>query len=130
MSAMGKPVPDDEFKDILLLNMPESWTTFTTSYMAGQIAGKGVETTTVKELTAVLVDEYKQRQGTPQEQTLFTKKGGTKQKEPMKSSCSICGRDNHTTDKCHHKGKSKCGYCHKVGHAKDDCWKKNGNPAK
>ena len=27
LSAMGKPVPDDKFKDILLLNMPESWTT-------------------------------------------------------------------------------------------------------
>ena len=118
---MGKPVPDDEFKDILLLNMPESWTTFTTSYMAGQIAGKGVETTTVEELTAVLVDEYKCRQGTPQEQTLFTKKGGIKQKEPMKASCSICGRDNHTTDKCCHKGKPKCRYCHKVRHAEDDC---------
>ena len=41
LSAMGKPVPDDKFKDLLLLNMPESWTTFTMSYMVGWIARKG-----------------------------------------------------------------------------------------
>ena len=35
LSDMGKPVPDDKFKDILLLNMVESWSTFTMSYMAG-----------------------------------------------------------------------------------------------
>jgi len=44
---MGKPIPDDEFKDILLLNMPESWTTFTTLYMAGRLAGKEVASVTV-----------------------------------------------------------------------------------
>ena len=35
LSDMGEPVPDNKFKDILLLNMLESWSTFTTSYMAG-----------------------------------------------------------------------------------------------
>ena len=68
--AMGKPVPDDKFKDLLLLNMPESWTTFTMSYMVGRIAGKGVDSVTVEELTAILVDEYQCRHGVPQDQTL------------------------------------------------------------
>ena len=72
LSDMGKPVPDDEFKDILLLNMPESWSTFTTSYMAGRIAGQGVDSVTVEELTAVLMDEFKRRGDNPPEKTLFT----------------------------------------------------------
>ena len=50
------------------------------SYLILFIFLMGVETTTVEELTAVLVDEYKQRQGTPQEQTLFTKKGVSSRK--------------------------------------------------
>ena len=130
LSDMGKPVPDDEFKDILLLNMPESWSTFTMSYMAGRIARQGADSVTVEELTAVLTDEFKRRGGDPPEKTLFTqKKVNNKRKAPTKS-CSICGRDNHSTDKCRHKGKPKCGYCQKLGHAEDDCWKKNGSPAK
>ena len=89
-----------------------------------------MDSVTVEELTAVLTDEFKRRRGNPPEKTLFTqKKINNKRKAPNKS-CSICGRDNHNTDKCRHKGKPKCGYCQKLGHAEDDCWKKNSSPAK
>ena len=128
LSAMGKPVPDEEFKDLLLLNMPESWTTFTMSYMVGWIAGKGVDSVTVEELTAILVDEYRHRHGALQDQTLYTQYSN-KRKAPA-GNCGICRRDNHTTDTCHHKGKPRCSYCQKLGHAENDCWKKNGTPAK
>lgn len=126
--AMGKPIPDDEFKDLLLLNMPESWTTFTTSYMAGRIARKGVDSVTVEELTTILVDEYQHRHGAPQDQTLYTQYSN-KRKAPA-GNCGICRRDNHTTNTCHHKGKPRCSYCQKLGHAENDCWKKNDAPAK
>ena len=125
LSAMGKPVPDNEFKDLLLLNMLESWTTFTMSYMAGWIAGKGVDSVTVEELTTILVDEYRCRHGTPQDQTLYTQNSNK-----WKAACGVCGRDNHTTDRCHHKGKPKCSYCQKLSQAENDCWTKNGSPAK
>jgi len=124
LSAMGKPVPDDEFKDILLLNMPESWSTFTTSYMAGRLARKEASSVTVEQLTAVLVDKYKHWGSTSPGQTLIAQLHD-KWKEPGVT-CSHCRRDNHSTDQCHHKGKPKCGYCHRIGHTKDRCWTKDG----
>jgi len=121
---MRKPVSNDEFKDILLLNMPESWTTFTTSYMAGRLARKEASSVTVEQLTAVLVDKYKHQGSTSPGQTLIARLHD-KRKEPGVT-CSHCGRDNHSTDQCHHKGKPKCGYCHRIGHTEDRCWTKDG----
>ena len=36
--------------------------------------------------------------------------------------CKICGRTNHTTNKCHFKGKPKCGKCGQFGHTNDKYW--------
>ena len=145
LCQMGCKILDDEFQTVIVMSLPPTWDHFVASWQAGHIAAdpEGKRGITSQELTSILVDEYNRRQSqtTHDSRAFYAQSTSQNKKRKVmaegsssqntkgnKPKCSICGKDNHPTNKCFHKGKPKCGKCGKFGHKTDDCW--GNNPPK
>ena len=127
------------------MSLPSSWNYFIASWQASHVKAEadGKSSVTSQELTSILINEYNRRkaQTSPDSQAFYAQSTSQNKKRKVmtegssfqttkgnKPKCGICGKDNHITDKCYHKGKPKCGKCHKFGHKTQDCW--GDNPPK
>jgi transposase InsO family protein len=143
LGNMGCEISEAEFKAVLVMSLPKSWTTWTQSYL-GAHADKGdsdkIRGYTSNELIAIILDEYRRRKEAENPEKGYyakTERSGKKRKvehtvetkqEYRRKKCAICGRDNHPTEKCRFKGKPKCTSCGKFGHETSACWGNKGPP--
>ena len=135
----GCKISDEEFKSVLVMSLPASWDYYVASYQGSATKdGKPGSGTTSQDLISILQDEYQCRtsqqthafyaQSTSQNKRRKVESSQTK--KSTKKACTVCGKDNHSTDKCYFKGKTPCDICHKFGHKTDDCWNKESGPSK
>jgi len=138
----GCKISDKEFKFIIVMSLPASWDYYVTSYQGSTMMPDkdGKPGNTLQDLISILQDEYQCRtsqqtqvfyaQSTSQNKKRKVVKESSQNKKSTKKSCAICGKDNHSTDKCHFKGKTPCDICHRWGHKTDDCWEKESGLSK
>jgi len=140
---MGCKIDDEEFKAVLVMSLPQSWDHFISSYQGTHLKPNKEDdrSITSQELTSVLIDEYQCHLDSgivPENRShafyAQPSTGNKKRKVEIinkntastsKIKCTICGRDNHPTFKCHFKGKPKCGKCGKFSHQMEKCWGNN-----
>jgi hypothetical protein len=112
LRQMGETVPDEEFKSVLIMSLPESWNPFTSSYQ-GTTIQKGERGITSQELTSLLIDEYHRHHNNNDEERDLAQHAQPNKKRKVMApktttrKCNICGRTNHASDQCRFKGKPK-----------------------
>ena len=128
---MGLMVPDQDFTNILVSSLPESWDLFTTSYQGSQM---GDNVLMSQQLVAIIRDKYNRRTaskgGTGGTETVLAAHSSSKhvtgkrkaaEGEKTKKVCFTCGRTNHLAKDCFFKGKTKCGNCGRFNHETSEC---------
>src|SRR6267154_2345952 len=136
LHQMGCKIDEEDFKSTLVMSLPGSWDSYTSSYLGTHTGTKGDTGSgiTSQELISLLIDKYNRRvsQRESGDKTYYAKNTakGKKQKvekiDNGRNVCSICGRNNHLTEKCRYKGKPECGSFRKFGHETSACWGKRG----
>jgi hypothetical protein len=138
----GCKISDEEFKSVIVMSLPSSWDYYVASYQGFTMMPDkdGRPGNTSQHLISILQDEYQCRtsqqtqvfyaQSTSQNKKRKVAKESSQTKKGTKKPCAVCGKDNHSTDKCHFKGKTPCDVCHRWGHKTKDCWEKDSGPSK
>ncbi|KAJ3499572.1 hypothetical protein NLJ89_g10085 [Agrocybe chaxingu] len=105
LHLMDHKVPDEDFVMILITSLPESWDTYTTSFLGSSSTKKD---TLIKsqELVRILIEEAHRR----------------KEKDTSGSGVAMYTKGKGSGGK----GGVECFNCHKKGHMKKDCWAKGG----
>jgi len=134
LGLSGHRIDDMEFKSILVSSLPHSWEAFTTSYLGyqgGTLGNQSAQVMTVQQLVSLLTEEAKRRKEKEDGSEYgFSAKSKNKPKKEKPKLCAICGRTNHVTANCRHKGKPKCDICEKFGHKGEECWRNPLNKGK
>lgn len=109
LHLMDNLVSDEDFLMILVTSLPESWDTYTSSFL-----GSSGNKPTLKshELVAMLLEEDRRRRGKAGESGNVTLQA----RGQNKSGHAKSGGDTAT----------ECYDCHKKGHMAKDCWSKGG----
>ena len=109
LHIMGNKVPDDDFTMILITSLPESWDSFTTSFLGSS----STQSNTIKsqELVGILIDESRRRK---EKDGLGS--GGVAMQAKGKGYRRESGGGSEL----------ECFNCHKKGHMKTECWGKGG----
>ena len=128
---MGSMVPDQDFTNILVSSLPESWDPFMTSYQGSQT---GDNVLTSQQLVAIIQDKYNRRTvskgGAGGTETVLAAHSSSKcvtgkrkaaEGEKTKKACFTCSRTNHLAKDCFFKGKTKCGNCGHFNHETSKC---------
>jgi hypothetical protein len=110
LRKMGAAVADEDFLDILMTSLPESWDNFTNTYTTANATG--INKITSQEFIAAMHDELRRR-------TARETKTDTALKAYSPAPKPASGTQSGTT-------RGKCYNCNKPGHKKDDCWAKGG----
>ena len=113
LHIMGNVVPDEDFTMILITSLPESWDSYTTSFL-GSRSGTQSSTNSMKsqELVGILIDESRRRK---------EKDGSGSGGVAMQAKGKGYRRENSGAGK-----DMECFNCHKKGHMKTECWGKGG----
>ena len=106
LHLMGSLVSDEDFVDIILMSLPESWEGFLTSFMGSRT--DDAKTVSSHQLVALLLDEERRR----------TKRTGGSQDVVM------VARGNEKKNLSN--SDKECYNCKKKGHISRDCWSKGG----
>lgn len=59
---MGKMIMDKEYKSLLVMSLPDSWDSFTSSYLGTHADVQGTKGITSQEITSLIIDEYNHRE--------------------------------------------------------------------
>ena len=110
--TMGSLVSDEDFVMILLTSLPESWDSYTTSFLGSSGNKPDIKS---HELIAVLYEEDHRRKTRNGESSGTTLHVNAKDKGKSK-----CGH-NHGNNK-----DKECYNCHRRGHISSECWAKGG----
>jgi len=110
--TMGSLVSDEDFVMILLTSLPESWDSYTTSFLGSSGNKPDIKS---HELIAVLYEEDRRRKTRNGESSGTTLHVNAKDKGKSK-----CGH-NHGNNK-----DKECYNCHRRGHISSECWAKGG----
>jgi hypothetical protein len=116
LSLMGVEITDQEFLDILMTSLPESWDNFTNTYATANASG--IQKITTDEFIAAINDELRRRNDRATTSDTALKayapnakpaSGTRRGAKSAKSKCENCGRPNHTKENCWSKGGGKEG---------------------
>jgi hypothetical protein len=113
LNVMGAAIKDEDFLDILMTSLPESWDIFTTTYNSANVTG--VKTLTSHDFISAVYDEIRRRAN-----RTGTSNGDTAMKAVSHSTHPKGTRrdDERSSVVCHN--------CQKKGHMKKDCWRPGG----
>jgi hypothetical protein len=111
LHLMENKVEDEDFVMILITSLPESWDNYTSSYLA---SSGNKPTLKSHELVAVLLEEFRRRQGRTGETS-----GGISMQVKGHKGGKFSTRSSGNSEK-------ECFNCHKKGHISKECWAKGG----
>ena len=106
LHLMGTKIEDEEFVNVLVMSLPESWENFLTSYMGTRTDGAKMPTS--HEMIAMLLEEERRR---------MKKAGGSQD-------VALAVRDSKKKNSSD--SDKECYNCKKKGHVAKDCWSKGG----
>ncbi len=148
LEMMGRSVNDEDFKLSVVSSLPESWDYWTMAYLASEESNGDKPRINSQQLISIICDEAERRntclnpkrkrnetnvdEDKDKKDTAYQVMGRTGNKKPRRERpekfrpCKICGKTNHKTPDCRHKGRPKCGGCGKFGHTTPECWYERG----
>jgi transposase InsO family protein len=111
LHTMGVKIEDQDFLDILMSSLPESWDSFTMTYMTANTTG--IKKITSHDFISVIYEEIRRR-------NTRASASDTALKAYSNS------RPSQGTHRNAENASKKCSNCGKMGHVVQDCWAKGG----